>query len=154
MKIYKTNEKGFSLAEVIFVIAIATFLVCVTVPLLLKYVEKTKITADTQMADTIKMLVTVTLSEPKVMNTQEPGIPEDGTRLDLSNAEDFQGAFGEAVAQRLGYDNVALMTDSEVGIVTELQMRDAFTITALVDDGCCTGVTILSEDGSELLSVR
>ena len=155
MKIYKTDGRGFSLAEVIFVIAIATFLACVTVPLLLKYVEKTKVTADAQMVDSVKMMVTVALSEPKVTGADEPGIPEAETWLNLSSAADFQGAFGEAVAQRLGYDNAALMTDPDVGITSKLQMKNASIITVTIDeDGCCTEVTIWSEDGRELLSVH
>lgn len=155
MKIHRADEKGFSLVEVIFVIAIVAFLVCVTVPLLLKYMEKTKLTADTQMANTVKMMVTATLSDPKVVNADNTGIPQTGTLIDLSSATDFQGAFGEVVAQRLGYDSVALMTDSEVGIVSQLQMKDASIITIMIDgDGSCRDVTIWSRDGNKLISVH
>ena len=152
MRIQRADEKGFSLVEVILVIAIVAFLACVTVPPLLKYMEKTKVTADTQMANTVKMMVTVTLSDPKVVNAEEPGLPQAGTLLDLSSATDFQGAFGEIVARRLGYDSVALMTDLEIGIVSQLRMKDASIITVTIDgDGSCKEVTIWSRDGSELI---
>ena len=155
MRIHRADEKGFSLVEVIFVIAIVAFLVCVTVPPLLKYMEKTKVTADTQMVNMVKMMVTVTLSDPKVVNAEEPGLPQAGTLIDLSSAADFQGAFGEVVARRLGYDSVMLMTDQENGIVSKLQMKDASIITVMIgNDGSCKEVTIWSRDGNELISAH
>ena len=47
------QNKGFSLVELIIVIAIMAVLVGVLTPMMLKYIEKTNISADTQLCDTI-----------------------------------------------------------------------------------------------------
>lgn len=47
----KLNNKGFSLVELIIVIAIMAILVGVMAPSLMKYIEKTRYSADAQIAD-------------------------------------------------------------------------------------------------------
>ena len=57
------NNKGFSLVELIIVIAIMAVLVAVLVPQYLQYVEKSKTSADNASADTITNAVKVILSD-------------------------------------------------------------------------------------------
>lgn len=61
------NNKGFSLVELIIVIAIMAILVGVMAPQLIKYIEKTNVSADTQLADSVKTAVTTTIMDPAVM---------------------------------------------------------------------------------------
>ena len=51
MKGIKTNNKGFSLVELIIVIAIMAILVAVLAPQYLKYVDRSRHSRDIQMVD-------------------------------------------------------------------------------------------------------
>ena len=48
------NKKGFSLVELIIVIAIMAILVAVLVPVMIKWIEKSQISSDVQLADTVR----------------------------------------------------------------------------------------------------
>lgn len=63
----KMNNKGFSLVELIIVIAIMAILVGVLAPQLLKYIEKTNVSADVQLADSVKTAVQTAIMDPSVM---------------------------------------------------------------------------------------
>ena len=62
------NNKGFSLVELIIVIAIMAILVGVMAPQLIKYIEKSKVSADTQAADSIHTAVLTAMMDPEVVN--------------------------------------------------------------------------------------
>ena len=61
------NNKGFSLVELIIVIAIMAILVGVMAPQLIKYVEKTNESSDTQLMDTIRTALTTAAMDPDVV---------------------------------------------------------------------------------------
>lgn len=126
------GNKGFSLVELIIVIAIMAILVGVMAPQLLRYVERTRVSADTQVADSVKTAITTAMLDPEVIGATPSGIPTGGANLDLANAADFTDAFGAAVAETLGYADVAAMTGAS-GIVSELQSDGATGITAAID---------------------
>lgn len=69
------NNKGFSLVELIIVIAIMAILVGVMAPQLIKYIEKSKISSDTQLCDTCRTAITTALSDPVVVNAGETYAP-------------------------------------------------------------------------------
>ncbi|MBO6260293.1 MAG: type II secretion system protein [Lachnospiraceae bacterium] len=60
------KNKGFSLVELIIVIAIMAILVGVMAPQLIKYIEKSKVSSDTQLCSTVQTAVTTALSDPEV----------------------------------------------------------------------------------------
>ena len=60
------NNKGFSLVELIIVIAIMAILVGVMAPQLIRYIEKGKVSADTQFCDTLHSAITYALMDPDV----------------------------------------------------------------------------------------
>jgi prepilin-type N-terminal cleavage/methylation domain-containing protein len=62
------NNKGFSLVELIIVIAIMAILVGVMAPQLIKYIEKSKVSADTQLADTVHSALLTAMMDPEVVN--------------------------------------------------------------------------------------
>ena len=70
-KMYGQNNKGFSLVELIIVIAIMAILVGVMAPQLIKYIEKTKVAADTQLCDLFHSAVMYALMDPEVATAQD-----------------------------------------------------------------------------------
>lgn len=126
------NNKGFSLVELIIVIAIMAILVGVLAPQLLRYVERTRVSADTQVADSVKTAISTAMMDPAVINAVTPGIPVAGSTLDLATPANFTDAFGTSVAETLGYADAAAMTGT-TGIISELQSTGATGITAEID---------------------
>lgn len=70
----KTNNKGFSLVELIIVIAIMAILVGVLAPQYLKYVEKSRVSADKDQLDSFYTACTTAAADPDLS-----GVPEYGT---------------------------------------------------------------------------
>ena len=62
------KNKGFSLVELIIVIAIMAILVGVLAPQLIKYIEKSKVSSDTQAADTVHSALLTAMMDPEVVN--------------------------------------------------------------------------------------
>ena len=65
------NNKGFSLVELIIVIAIMAILVGVMAPQLIKYIEKSKVSADSQLADSVHTAILTAMMDPEVVNRSE-----------------------------------------------------------------------------------
>lgn len=65
VKVKKLNNKGFSLVEIIIVIAIMAVLSGVLAPQLIKYIEKSRKSADIQTAQTIATAVNAALADEK-----------------------------------------------------------------------------------------
>lgn len=76
----KMNNKGFSLVELIVVIAIMAVLVGVLAPTLIKNVEKSRESTDLQNLDTIRGAVVTTLSD----ETVAAKIPASSTTYELN----------------------------------------------------------------------
>ena len=62
----KMNNKGFSLVELIIVIAIMAILVVVLAPQYLKYVEKSRVSSDAQTAAEFVSAMSVLASDPDI----------------------------------------------------------------------------------------
>ena len=76
------NNKGFSLVELIIVIAIMAILVGVMAPQLIKYIEKTNVSADVQLCDSVQTAITLALTDPDVLSAT------DNSRNQLSTLTD------------------------------------------------------------------
>lgn len=61
------NNKGFSLVELIIVIAIMAILVGVMAPQLIKYIEKTNVSSDVQLCDSIRTALNTACLDPDVV---------------------------------------------------------------------------------------
>lgn len=64
----KLNNKGFSLVELIIVIAIMAVLAGALAPALITYIEKSRISTDKQTADTIRGAIQAALADDTVYN--------------------------------------------------------------------------------------
>ncbi|MBR3942257.1 MAG: type II secretion system protein [Clostridia bacterium] len=94
------NNKGFSLVELIIVIAIMAILIGVMAPQLIKYIEKTNVSSDTQLADTVKSAITTAMLDPAVITAPGYTQPASGT---LANVISGSGTeFQTAVEETLG----------------------------------------------------
>lgn len=60
------DNKGFSLVELIIVIAIMAVLIGVLAPIMIKYIEKANITSDQQMLDALYQATVLAMSDPDV----------------------------------------------------------------------------------------
>ena len=60
------KNKGFSLVELIIVIAIMAILIGVMAPQLIKYIEKSKVSSDTQLCGTVQTAIVTAMSDPEV----------------------------------------------------------------------------------------
>lgn len=70
------RNQGFSLVELIIVIAIMAILVGVMAPQLIKYIEKTNIASDTQLCDSVRTALLTTLSDPALLMSDDPQVKQ------------------------------------------------------------------------------
>lgn len=76
----KTNNKGFSLVELIIVIAIMAILVGVLAPQFIKYVEKSRESTDVQNVDQIKTAIDVYVADHESASTTAKITITDGSK--------------------------------------------------------------------------
>ena len=98
------NNKGFSLIELIVVIAVMAILVGVLAPNVLKYVEKSRVSADTQVADTVRTAVLTTLLDPDpTIQAAKPTAAVSSKDIDSADAKiNGADAFSKAVQDMMG----------------------------------------------------
>lgn len=108
------GNKGFSLVELIIVIAIMAILIGVMAPNLLKYVEKSRVSADTQVADTVRTAIMTAMLDPEVDGTS---IPTTADYVDITTeiTDTTEGTFDALVIEILG--------DSTANVAKQLKSR-------------------------------
>lgn len=111
------NNKGFSLVELIIVIAIMAILVGVMAPQLIKYIEKTNVSSDTQLCDSVKTAITTAMMDPSVISAASNGIPSNTGMASISTIT-TGNAFGDAFYEIMGATNSA-------GVIAGLKSHSA-----------------------------
>lgn len=96
------NNKGFSLVELIIVIAIMAILVGVMAPQLIKYIEKTNVSADVQLCDSVREAIQTAMMDPTVVTAKSNGVPAASTSTSYTATFNKSTPFDQAVAEILG----------------------------------------------------
>lgn len=99
------GNKGFSLVELIIVIAIMAILVGVMAPQLLKYVERSRESADKQVADTVRTAIVTAMLDPEVTDAPTSGV--SGATLTEVLALSTSPKFAAAVQETLNGSTAA-----------------------------------------------
>ncbi len=125
------NNKGFSLVELIIVIAIMAILVGVMAPQLIKYIEKSKVSSDTQLADTVHSAILDAALDPEVvMDSTASAYIANGKSGDVSAFMGTTNKFTEAVQDILGC--------SATDLTASLRSNGASSISVELSTNQCT----------------
>lgn len=124
------GNKGFSLVELIIVIAILAILVGVLAPNLLRYVEKTNVSADTQLADSVKTAITTAMMDPAVINANEAtssvtAFNDAHKTTGVALATDLTGEMLKSVNVTLGYADTQTAADLQKNLIAKLKSAHA-----------------------------
>ena len=101
------TNKGFSLVELIIVIAIMAVLVGVLAPQYIKYLDKSKISADKQLTDSIRQAMTTTMLDPEI--TDAPAKSSNGDIIGGSPATIGATGYWHEVYSILGVTDAAAL---------------------------------------------
>ena len=155
MKKFKFGNKGFSLVELIIVIAILAILVGVMAPQLIKYMERSKISADAQLCDSVKRAIEVALNDPDVIaDSSCAGIagdfsdPASGNfRLDSYGDSLANSTFGKSVEDILGWNPFPIGKVDHSDYLRSTPANQKGIICAVVSpDGSHFAITIAHSD--------
>ena len=98
----KKNNKGFSLVELIIVIAIMAILAGALAPALIKYINKSRRSADISNADTIRTACQTAMSDEDAMVAIGTGV----TGASVSDLKSSYGAFSTEMSSILGNSTI------------------------------------------------
>lgn len=129
----KTNNKGFSLVELIIVIAIMAILIGVLAPQYLKYVEKSRVSADKDLLDSVYTACTTAASDAEITDA-----PSAGTAT-INNST----SWGTEVLDTLGVSGGAFSS-----VEAKLKSKSAGSITVTVDSNGNFTVSTSGANGS------
>ena len=125
------TNKGFSLVELIIVIAIMAVLVGVLAPQYIKYLDKSKISADKQLADNLRQAITTTMLDPEI--TPQPAAPTVDTPIPSSPDAFWKEVYGimgvsndTELKKALKYDTatISYSVDADKNVTVTVEYAD------------------------------
>ena len=101
------NNKGFSLVELIIVIAIMAILVGVMAPQLIKYIEKTNVSSDVQLCKTVKTAMETAATDAAVANETAYTPFAAGDKGDTDDMKRGGNVYNSSLEETLGVNSPA-----------------------------------------------
>lgn len=110
------NNKGFSLVEMIVVVAILAILVGVAAPILMIYLSKSKVSSDIQLCDSLQTAITIAMNDPDVINSTDDSSSQvldikSGNVVQLDQLTD--SLFVDTINGIVGYDVTSVNDNRE-----------------------------------------
>lgn len=101
------NNKGFSLVEMVVVVAIMAILVGIITPLFMIYLNKSKVSSDFQFCDSIQAAIEIAMNDPDVINSSDDSFSQineikSGNVVQIDLLTD--SLFVDTVNEIMGYD--------------------------------------------------
>lgn len=110
----KLNNKGFSLVELIVVIAIMAILVGVLAPSVLGQIDKAKISKDKQAIDAVATAVAIAWADPTITDEKViesfPAVHTAADQVAASDTPDLT-VFMDNIHNTIGFENVLLESE-------------------------------------------
>ena len=144
------KNKGFSLVELIIVIAIMAILVGVMAPLLMHYIEKSNVSSDYQLADTIRSAVSYAIVDARVKE-DDPSIPylEDmeAGPIDIADIGDTHPSSDPILLQESIEEYTGCSVDQLAGMIKSRHTDDTKILVSTVNGGVIVTLTDTDSTG-------
>ena len=136
----KNRNEGFSLVELVIVIAIMAILVALLAPQYIKYVEKSKLTTDSELISNIHDVIGVAITDENIERRPLDGIPS--TTLDNMDPTNQYPDFMAQIQNDLGGASLSTIKDRLQSrnfkgqpIMVEITSLQQVTVTVTSPDG-------------------
>ncbi len=112
----KHLHKGFSLIEIIIVIAIMAILIGISVPVLFRFLNRSYVSSDIQLCDSVQSALNIAMNDPDVVNSEDDSKSQinsikSGNVLELNTLSD--SIFKDTMNEILGYDVTSISGNRE-----------------------------------------
>ncbi|MCI7418875.1 MAG: prepilin-type N-terminal cleavage/methylation domain-containing protein [Clostridium sp.] len=148
---YLSGEReGFSLIELIIVIAIMAILIGIVALAVIPYLEKSRVGKDQQTVDTVYSAFQATLADQKITKDATVTIPSSGAATGEGAADN---AFLNAMAQALNAKDASEISSGTAGKLESADAKDGKIICSYKKDSGTIEVYATQKDGTTKTSI-